>query len=221
MYNQPTETIYGDLMSEQETYKSFGRISRVKIERNGSKFIGIGAAPVSLNELQKTRRGIEEEFNDSTHVCSGSVLLEEGRGVERYQNDGEPAGTAGKPILQVLTGEGLKNCAIFVVRYFGGTELGTGGLVRAYSDSARAVVDKSEIVVKKPRSRLEISFDYDLTGKVTGVLGRFNEVEVLNRDYGEKLNLELSVFIDVREKLLGSLIESTSGGVEVNNLEDT
>lgn len=207
-------------MSKRTSYRTFGRAARVKLDRKGSRFIGIGAVTKSPEELEEARESIEGEFPDATHVCSGSVIVENDRPVSRYENDGEPSGTAGKPILGVITGEGLENCAIFVVRYYGGTNLGTGGLVRAYSGAARAVVEESEIVVRKPRVRIGLEFDYNRTGKITEVLSRFDGVEVLDRDYGETLRLEVSVGLDQKEPLVRSLVESTSNEVKVTDTED-
>lgn len=202
-------------MNQITSYKTLADISRVKLNRGGSRFIGIGRFCPSEEELLKARKEIENEFSDSTHVCSGSIIVQDGRAIERYESDGEPSGTAGEPILAVLKGNELKNCAIFVVRYFGGTKLGTGGLGRAYSDTARGVIKRSKIVTRKPQVSLNLLFDYPQTGRVMNILARFDQAEVINRNYGEKVNLEVLIAVEDRDQFVNSLIESSSNKVAV------
>jgi len=202
-------------MDEITSYKTLADISRVKLNRGGSRFIGTGRFCPSEEDLLGAREEIEGEFSDSTHVCSGSIIVQDGRAIERYENDGEPSGTAGEPILGVLKGKELRNCAIFVVRYFGGTKLGTGGLVRAYSDAARGVIEESEIVTRKPRVSLTLLFDYPQTGRVMNILAKFDQAEVVKRDYGQKVNLEVLIAVEDRDQFVNSLIESSSNKVEV------
>ncbi|MFB6290921.1 MAG: YigZ family protein [Candidatus Bipolaricaulia bacterium] len=200
-------------MSQHE-FKTFAESSRTTINRKGSRFIGIGIPAETKKDLAQGREKLAEEFPKATHIASASVIVESGRPVERYDNDGEPSGTAGEPMLQVISGEGLRNCAIFAVRYFGGTELGTGGLVRAYSDTARGVIRTGKIVSRREREKYLISFPYSFTGKVAEALAEFDGVEVLERNYGEKPKLSLSVPLGRREALLGRLEELTSGEVD-------
>jgi len=202
-------------MSQKE-FKTFTEPVRATLTRKKSKFIGVGVSPRTKGELDRRRAKLSEEFPKATHVVSGSVILESGRPVERYDNDGEPSGTAGEPILQVIKGEELANAAIFAVRYFGGTELGTGGLVRAYSDTARKVIGSARIAKQQKREELFVLFPYSFTGKVAEVLAEFERVEVLARNYGEKSELSLSVPLNDEESLLVRLKELTSGSVEVS-----
>ena len=139
----------------QREFKTFAEPTRITINRKGSRFIGVGVSPETKGGLDRRREELAEEFSKATHIASASVIIESGRPVERYDNDGEPSGTAGEPMLDVIKGEGLMNCAIFAVRYFGGTELGTGGLVRAYSDTARGVIETANLVSRQERGSTE------------------------------------------------------------------
>jgi uncharacterized YigZ family protein len=198
----------------QREFKTFAEPSRITINRKGSRFIGVGVSAETKGGLDRRREELAEEFSKATHIASASVIIESGRPVERYDNDGEPSGTAGEPMLDVITGEGLMNCVIFAVRYFGGTELGTGGLVRAYSDMARGVIETAKLVSRQERGRCRVSFPYSFTGRVAETLAEFDGVEVTERAYGERPELSLSVPLDDEEPLRGRLRESTSGSVE-------
>ena len=200
-------------MSQRE-YRTFAEPSRKTLKRKDSRFIGVGVPVGTEGELEGQRKQLTDEFPKATHIASASVILESGRPVDRYDNDGEPSGTAGKPVLQVIKGEDLVNAAIFVVRYFGGTELGTGGLVRAYSDTAREVIDGARIVRKQEREKCSVSFPYSFTGKVAEALSEFDGVVVLERNYGENPELTLSVPMGDKDRLTGRLKELTSGSVQ-------
>lgn len=207
-------------MNQQE-FRTFAEQSRSSLTRKGSRFIGIGVCSETKGEMDNRRGELVDEFPKATHIASASVIIESGRPVERYDNDGEPSGTAGEPMLQVIKGEGLMNAAVFAIRYFGGTELGTGGLVRAYSDTARRVISSGKIVKQQKREEYLVSFPYSFTGKVAEALAEFDRVEVLDRNYGEKPEIEVSVPLNEKKSLLGRLKELTSGSVELTRKSHT
>ena len=130
----------------------------------------------------------------------------------RFSDDGEPGGTAGKPILEVINGEGLKNVCIVVTRYFGGTLLGTGGLVRAYTDAAKACIGATEIVCKRMVVPLAITTNYTDLGKIQYVLGNAG-IEVKDSVYEDNVTLHVEVFVDDIERVKKELIETTAARV--------
>lgn len=203
---------------KQSSFKTFSRETRIKITRKGSRFIGVGTSSRQKDDLKSKREELAGEFPKATHIAYGSVIVESGRPVERYDNDGEPRGTAGEPILQVIKGKGLSNCTIFVVRYFGGRELGTGGLSRAYSDTARGVIERGNILLEKERGRYLISFPYSFTGKITEIIEKFDEVNVLERNYGREPELEISVPVEIVESFFDRLRSGTAGSVEIKRI---
>ena len=115
-------------------------------------------AQVYIEEMKK------KKYWDARHNSAFSVGTEQV--TTRCSDDGEPSGTAGKPILEVISGSGIHNIVVVVTRYFGGTLLGTGGLVRAYTDATRAGIENSDIVEKIPGRRVDIAMDYTDLGKL-------------------------------------------------------
>ncbi|MGQ9478119.1 MAG: YigZ family protein, partial [Candidatus Bipolaricaulia bacterium] len=132
----------------------------------------------------------------------------------------EPAGSAGPPILQVLEAQGLLNVLIVVVRYFGGTRLGLGGLSRAYADVAREALAQAEIVTEVQRERLQLRYPAELTGKVLRLVNQYHaEIEAQVYDYDEGPRLTLSLPRSQLERFRLALREATSGQIEFGEPE--
>ena len=128
---------------------------------------------------------MKKKYWDARHHCYAYVVGERAQ-LQRCSDDGEPGGTAGKPILEVIMGEEVRNVALVVTRYFGGTLLGTGGLVRAYSSAAKEGLASSVIITKIPGVKLRIGTDYNGLGKIQYILGQ-KGLEVLDAVYTEKV----------------------------------
>lgn len=132
------------------------RVEEEKIK--GSRFIGVASPAASVKDAEALAERLWAEHPDARHVCwafRGSTPDE-----VRWVDDGEPSGTAGRPMLAVLEGLDLRGAAVAVVRYFGGTKLGTGGLARAYSDAAQAALGAAQVVTLVPKKRLHLSVSY-------------------------------------------------------------
>lgn len=140
----------------------------------------------------------------ATHHCWASRVGPEGE--ERSSDDGEPAGTAGKPILRVLRGAGLSDALLVVVRWFGGVKLGKGGLVRAYGEAARQVLATVRTVERFPADALVLDLPYALVGAVKRLV-RPPEIELVDESYSERARMTLSVRRSLRPALEESLAE--------------
>ena len=143
------------------------------------------------------------------HHCWAYVIGEE-RVTERCSDDGEPSGTAGKPILEVIRGAGLHNIFVVVTRYFGGTLLGTGGLVRAYTESAREGISHSQIITKIYGFKLNLTTDYTGLGKIQYLLGQ-RGLTILDSVYTEKVDLTVLIPKEEESKLIAEITEATNG----------
>ncbi|MCQ2749153.1 MAG: YigZ family protein [Clostridia bacterium] len=141
---------------------------KIQIEMKKSVFIAIMKNVASEEEAKQFLEDVKKEYKDATHHVPAYRIYDDSKSqiIERCSDDGEPSGTSGKPILDILKHKDLLNVEIIVVRYFGGTLLGTGGLVKAYSDACKEALNNSEIVTLKKFKRLEIKTDYESFNKI-------------------------------------------------------
>lgn len=158
---------------------------------------------------------LREEFPDATHHCFAWRCGPGGEQV-RHSDDGEPNGTAGRPILQEIEGRGLTNVVAVVTRYYGGTKLGTGGLVRAYGEAAAAALDKAGIQEEPVVEVLELRHGYDDTGAVKGVLTAF-DAKILSADYGTEVELRIAVPVEHADAVKIALRDATQGRLDLDD----
>ena len=161
---------------------------------------------------------IKKKYWDARHNCHAFVVGERNE-ISRCSDDGEPSGTAGKPMLDVLLGAGLHNVCVVVTRYFGGSLLGTGGLVRAYSQAVQEGLANSLIVEKNMSCRVKIYTDYNGIGKIQYILGKSPSITV-NTEYTERVVVEVLIEKGFFEGLCKEIVEATSGKAEMEKLEE-
>lgn len=180
-----------------------------EIVEKKSRFIAnvfsVGTEEEVLQIIEDTRK----KYWDARHNCYAYVIGENDE-ITRCSDDGEPSGTAGRPILEVITGAGIHNVLIIVTRYFGGTLLGTGGLVRAYSKSAQEGIAASKVVIRQKGRRVVIGTDYNGIGKIQYIAGNM-ELTTLNTDYSDTVKIELLVQVEKVETLVNKVTEASSG----------
>jgi uncharacterized YigZ family protein len=142
----------------------------------------------SRTKAKEIIKTISTRYNDATHNCTAFIVNE----AESFDDDDEPGGTAGKPMLNVLRQNGLKNVLVIVSRYFGGIKLGAGGLVRAYSKSVQETIDISNTVNLYLYQICELSFDYSNLKFVTNEIRR-NDLKVLKKDFDEGVHFQVAI----------------------------
>ena len=145
-----------------------------------SKFITKLIKVNSIDEVNKYLEEIKKEFKDSTHICYAYIV----NGQEKCVDDGEPSGTAGLPILNILKKNNLTNVLAIVVRYFGGIKLGAGGLVRAYSNSVNDTLKLTEIIELEEGYLVKLEFNYDQVKLVDYIL---NDKTIINKEYNDNI----------------------------------
>ncbi|MGN0701777.1 MAG: YigZ family protein [Lentihominibacter sp.] len=180
-----------------------------------SKFIA-HAKPVETREEADAFIGeIKSRYKDATHNVPAMVLGEKCQ-IQWASDDGEPQGTSGAPMVQMLVGEGLTNLVVVVTRYFGGIKLGTGGLVRAYTSSAKLAVEAAGICSVQQVCRLDVTVEYTHLSRfrqmASDVISKGADGFVIrNINYGEKVQLELITPEENCEKLIGMIANLTAG----------
>lgn len=157
-----------------------------------SKFIANISYVENVEEAEAKIREIKKKYYDAKHNCIAYRVIENGRVVEKASDDGEPSGTAGGPMLNILQKSNLCNLVVVVTRYFGGILLGTGGLVRAYSDATQKVIEKSTKVSKVEGVEIKIKLDYPNL-EVFKYYCKNNEINITRIDYYEDIILKIEM----------------------------
>jgi uncharacterized YigZ family protein len=195
-----------------ERYRTVDGRGQARFEISGSEFIGHVAPAESVDAAESFCEGIAAEYDDATHnVPAYRVRADPLR--EYASDDGEPSGSAGKPALNVLTQEDLKNVAAVVTRYYGGTNLGVGGLARAYSRGVKEAVDAAGIVEERPHERFTITVEYDDSGTVRGLLE--SEGVEFDADYDEQVSFEVRVPEVEAAAVRDEIRSATSGRADI------
>lgn len=193
---------------ESDTYKSIRSRSAAEIKIKGSRFLA-EAVPVAREEdVARAVAAVKKREHSATHHCT-AYRLGPNAEVYRYNDDGEPSGTAGPPMLRQLEGRALTNVLVVVTRYYGGTKLGMGGLARAYGDAAAAALDAADVVTEVIYRRFLVSFEYDDTSPAMRVIER-SDARVVESVYAAKTDLTIDVralradaFVDAYVEALG------------------
>ena len=183
-----------------------------EIVEKKSRFIATVKKVESESEAVAFIEEMKKKYWDARHNCSAFVI---GRRAEltRCSDDGEPSGTAGRPMLEVLLGEGVRNVAVVVTRYFGGTLLGTGGLVRAYTQAVKEGLAASTIGVERAGYEILIETDYNGVGKLQYLMGQ-RGIEPVNSEYGADVKFTLIIPVEKSAELEKAMVEATNGKVK-------
>lgn len=182
-----------------------------------SRFIGYARPVKTVDEANAFIAEIKSKHWDATHNVYAYILRD--GGVKRYSDDGEPQGTAGVPALDVLEKEGLVDTAVVVTRYFGGILLGGGGLVRAYSHSAKIAVDSAGIITMAPCSDLEINCDYTFYGRLGAFLSSENAV-ILGTQFTDSVTVQFRLKSDYIDAFRKKLTELSNGKVDFSVINE-
>ena len=183
----------------------------------GSKFIGYLFPVVSKEDFESKLNGIKSKYPDATHHCY-AWRINPTNTKEFSQDDGEPSGTAGKPILNKLKSYDMINCGCVVVRYYGGTKLGTAGLIQAYAQSAECCLEKAERSTIIPTQNVAITYPYHQQKAIDQLKNRF-DLKELEAQYLEKVTIKMACRLDHWDSFSDTLEELEHTGVTTEYLE--
>lgn len=189
-------TIAGDVRAEIDSIK-------------GSRFLGELVAVDSEPAARAVIAAARERDPDATHHCSAIRLAS---GIERADDDGEPRDSAGAPILRHLTGADLTDVVCIVTRWYGGTKLGRGGLVRAYGDAAAAAIAAATIIERPRTTSLEFTHPYDVSAAVQSVMAAYDGANV-DTDYAEDVHVRLAIPDEDLDAFITAMTDATAGTV--------
>lgn len=202
-------------METPDSYLTIKKNAEIEIKIKGSKFIGRVFSSESEDEAISILENIRKKQYDATHHC---FAYRTGLGKEiifRYSDDGEPSGTAGRPIYDRLEGQNLTNLILIVTRYYGGTKLGTGGLTHAYSDAAKQVLDKAGSLEKFITEQIPMVLafaDYSPAERLILQIGG----KIVESDFSDIVKLTVEIRFSLAAKLKSSLIDLTSGRIKID-----
>ncbi len=203
--------------TEEMGYKTINGSAEARFIEKKSEFIGYirhteteAEAIAFINEIRAMHR-------KATHNCYAYMLRD--NNTARHSDDGEPGGTAGVPIYEVLRKEGLTDVTCVVTRYFGGIMLGAGGLVRAYTQGAKIAVEAAEILNMCTAARLCLKLEYSLYGKIGKTLTDF-DVRTEKEDFGADVEITLCIRTEDEESFKAALIDLCNGSIIIKKLEE-
>ena len=195
-----------------DTYKTIFLSTEGIYKEKGSKFLSFAISVNSSEEVKELIKTFKKEYYDARHVCYAYMLGAE-RKEWRANDDGEPSGTAGRPILGQINSRELTNILVIVVRYFGGILLGTGGLTTAYKEATSDALNQAEIIEKTVDEILAVNFEYILMNDVMHVIKDTN-AQILHQTFDNHCSMvlsirkqEFSLLKDKMEKINGLVIE--------------
>lgn len=196
-----------------QEYKTVFEDGSGEIVEKKSRFIANVHHVESEEEAVTYIESLRKTYWDARHNCYAYIIGKNSE-ITRCSDDGEPGGSAGKPILEIMLKEDLTNAVIVVTRYFGGVLLGTGGLVRAYGQAAKEGINHAVTGTMRLMNIMLVKIDYTLVGKVKYLLAK-SEVDVINEQYEENVVFKIAVVINKKDSLCKELSEATSGRIEV------
>jgi len=202
-------------MAPEESYRTVSDRGETRFEIRGSEFIGRAAPVRSVEEAEAFIAEITDEHPDASHTVP-AYRVRSGEGILREwsSDDGEPSGSAGKPVLNVLERRAIENVVVVVTRYFGGTELGVGGLARAYARGANDAIDAAGMVDREPHVESEITVEYDDSGTVRGLIESAGYD--FTAEYDEDVRFTVLAPVTESDELLNRVRSATSGRATID-----
>ena len=198
-----------------DTYRTITNISNGIYKDKGSKFLSFAFPVETVDEIKDILKEYRKEYYDARHVCYAYMLGAE-RKEFRANDDGEPSGTAGRPILGQINSRELTNILVVVVRYFGGTLLGTSGLITAYKEAASDALEQVEVIEKTVDFEYTVSFEYPLMNQVMRVIKDTN-AEILEQSYDQNCIMKVKIRKMDADILHGKLEKIEGVNIEEDN----
>lgn len=202
----------------KDEYKTIKTEVRAEIKVHGSHFVASALSVQTRADADSFLSRIRKEFWDATHNCF-AYRLGTDETLFRFNDDGEPGSSAGKPILAAIDKLELTDVIVVVTRYFGGTKLGVGGLVRAYGDAAEQALLTAEKVTKYKTDLIEATFPHSHISNVMHVVSKLG-VRIVDTVYAESVQAKLEVRLSKTEELKSALVNQTSGNVSLRLIRE-
>jgi uncharacterized YigZ family protein len=185
-----------------------------ELREKGSKFYSFAYPIKSMENFNKYHQLLKEKFTDSSHICYAYRLVVDDRIDEFATDDGEPKGSSGLPILNSIKQQELVNCAVFVIRYFGGTKLGIPGLIASYGGCAKVALGKVKIVSWHPTTTVWVNHNYDQNRLIESVIKQFTG-KILKQNFKETVQTNIEIRPEQKNEFDKVLFDKSAGKLRV------
>ncbi|MBU4485611.1 MAG: YigZ family protein [Candidatus Delongbacteria bacterium] len=200
---------------EKELYTTIKKNAEKEIEKvKGSRFIGRLIKATDRENAEAELEMIRKKYYNATHNCFAYTVGMNDQIIIRSSDDGEPSGTAGKPILTVIEGSGLSNVLLVVTRYYGGTNLGTGGLIKAYTGAAKEVIEAAEKEIIEIKKNISFSYCYDMTNLAMNIINKY-EGMVVSTEFHDFPRVKISINKGYETDFKNEIFDRSNGAIKV------
>jgi len=196
------------------------KLTRIETKVLNSRFITTAAPASSVEDARMIIKNIKEEFPDATHNVSAFIIGHGNSTISHCNDDGEPSGTAGRPILAVMEGSGIGDIVVVVTRYFGGTKLGTGGLVKAYGNAAKAVLAEIPLAKRVPVSIAKLNVPYSWYERVHNLIEKYGG-RTIDQDFSVEVLITFKMEIGIFKEFQDALNQLSHAQLSVETVETT
>lgn len=203
---------------ENDSYFTLEKPGRYELKVKGSRFIGHAMSATLEAVAERLIDSLRKQYHDATHHCFAYRIGKGDHSLIRFHDGGEPAGTAGRPILEAIDHRKLTDVVCVVVRYFGGVKLGTGGLARAYGETAAGALDAGEAIEKYFEGMFRLIFPYELAGIVMGLVKKYGGI-IDKADFSMETQLDVRIRKSKASLLRDALLQATSGKIRIEELQ--
>jgi len=199
---------------EKDQYTTILEDAEAEIDKiKGSRFIGRIYRINDKDEAERKLDEVRKRFYDATHNCFAYTAGIGDGIITRSSDDGEPSGTAGRPILAVLEGSGLSNVLLVVTRYYGGTNLGTGGLIKAYTEAAKAAVETAQREIIEIKDTVRFAYDYTMTSLVMNLINKYG-ASVFSEEFGSGPVMNVKINRGYVQEFTAEIFERSNGSIK-------
>lgn len=197
-------------------FKTISSISKGLYKEKGSKFIALAYPVTTENEIKNILEELRKEYHDARHHCYAWCLGDD-REHQRANDDGEPSSSAGKPILGQINAHNLTNILIVVIRYFGGTLLGVGGLINAYREAASDAIQNNNIIEKKVYEVYKLSFEYPLMNNVMTII-KGHKLDQFDQDFALSCSVKIRIWKKDSERIISEFKSLKGVSIDMENI---
>ena len=195
-------------------YTTINKKISYEIEKiKGSRFIGAAIPTDNKEQAEEIINDFNKKYFDANHNCYAYKIGMNNNIITRFSDDGEPSGTAGKPIMNVINSSGLTDLIIIVTRYFGGTKLGTGGLIKAYSQCAKEVLEKTETKIIEIMSELKLKYEYDQINLFKQMQDKYS-FKIINEEFLNNVSSLISINKGFTETFKSDIFDKSNGTIK-------